>query len=695
VRAHGLSAAQPGQPAHPALQAVARQRGRLFLYVPVCLALGIGLYFALPREPSPPEWAALAALTLALGLLARALPTDLAPLAMAAVLTLGGLLIAGHRAQQVAAPVMSYRYFGAIEGRIVKIDRSASDAIRLTLDQVVLERTPPARTPQHIRISLHGAQSHFPPEPGQRIMTTGHLGPPPAPSEPGGFDFRRLAWFERLGAVGYSRMPVLIAAPPDPSGQSLNRLRMRISAAVQDHLPGDRGGFAAAILTGDRSGISQARTEDLRRANLAHLLAISGLHMGLLTGFVFGLLRLLMALVPPLALRLPIRKFAALGALGAGGFYLALSGGNVATERAYIMVAVMLVAVLLDRRAISLRSVAMAATLILILRPEALVQAGFQMSFAATIALVAVFRFLSDERAWRDRLPRWAWPVVSVILCSVVAGIATAPIAAASFNRIAEYGLIANLLTVPLMGLVIMPAAVLAALLAPFGLEGLGLALMSPAIGWILSVAAHVGALEGAVMPVVQPEPWVIPILSLGALWLILWQGRARLAGLPVMALALLLWSQTTRPALLIAPEGEVVGLMTPEGRALSRARAGSFAAASWLQADGDATDQAQAHARTGADPRAQITHLRGGGFDVLHLSGKRALADLDMLCLPGRIIVTTEMPEDKPRACTLVTPADLRATGARAYDIRAGQVVMCNVAQSSGTRLWTGRAAP
>ena len=695
MRAPGVIVAEPRPYAAALGQAIARQRGRLFLYVPICLAIGIGSYFALPREPSPPEWAALGALALLSGALTRWLSEELAPLAIAALLVLCGVLLTGYRAHQVAAPVLSFRYYGAIEGRIIKIDRSAGDAMRLTLDQVVLERLSPARTPQHVRISLHGPQGFINPEPGLRVMTTGHLVPPPAPSEPGGFDFRRLAWFEGLGAVGYTRIPVLIAAPPETTGLSLHRLRMKISRAVQEHLPGDRGGFAAAILTGDRSGIPQARTEELRRSNLAHLLAISGLHMGLLTGFVLGLLRLMMALVPPLALRLPTRKLAALGALAAGAFYLALSGGNVATERAYIMVAVMLVAILLDRRAISLRSVAIAATIILILRPEALVQAGFQMSFAATIALVAVFRLLSDDRAWRDRLPRWALPVVSVILCSVVAGIATAPIAAASFNRIAEYGLIANLLTVPLMGLVIMPAAVLAAILAPFGLAGLGLAVMSPAIGWILRVAEWISGLDGAVMPIVQPDPWVIPMLSLGALWLILWQGSARMVGLPVMALALFLWSMTTRPALLIAPEGEIVGLMTQEGRALSRARAGSFAASSWLQADGDVADQAQAHARSGGDPRATITHLRGGGFDVLHLAGKRALEELDALCLQGRIVVVTATPEHRPRGCEVITPADLRRTGAQAYDIHGDKVRHRTVTQQSGARLWTGSALP
>ena len=695
MRAPGVIVAEPRPYAAALGQAIARQRGRLFLYVPICLAIGIGSYFALPREPSPPEWTALGALALLSGALTRWLSEELAPLAIAALLVLCGVLLTGYRAHQVAAPVLSFRYYGAIEGRIIKIDRSAGDAMRLTLDQVVLERLSPARTPQHVRISLHGPQGFISPEPGLRVMTTGHLSPPPAPSEPGGFDFRRLAWFEGLGAVGYTRIPVLIAAPPETTGLSLHRLRMKISRAVQEHLPGDRGGFAAAILTGDRSGIPQARTEELRRSNLAHLLAISGLHMGLLTGFVLGLLRLMMALVPPLALRLPTRKLAALGALAAGAFYLALSGGNVATERAYIMVAVMLVAILLDRRAISLRSVAIAATIILILRPEALVQAGFQMSFAATIALVAVFRLLSDDRAWRDRLPRWALPVVSVILCSVVAGIATAPIAAASFNRIAEYGLIANLLTVPLMGLVIMPAAVLAAILAPFGLAGLGLAVMSPAIGWILRVAEWISGLDGAVMPIVQPDPWVIPMLSLGALWLILWQGSARMVGLPVMALALFLWSMTTRPALLIAPEGEIVGLMTQEGRALSRARAGSFAASSWLQADGDVADQAQAHARSGGDPRATITHLRGGGFDVLHLAGKRALEELDALCLQGRIVVVTATPEHRPRGCEVITPADLRRTGAQAYDIHGDKVRHRTVTQQSGARLWTGVALP
>ncbi len=695
VRVLTFSLLRPAQVPAALVSAIAAQRGRLVLFVPVLLAIGIGIYFALPRDPVALEWAGVGGLALALALLSRRVPEDIAPLMLVCALVVAGVVAAGARAALVSAPVLQYRYFGPIEGRIVRIDRSATDALRLTLDQVALERVARARTPERVRISLHGDQGFITPEPGLRVATTGHLAPPPAPSEPGGFDFRRLAWFERLGAVGYTRVPVLALAPAGQgaAGLRIHRLRMKISGAVQAHLPGDRGGFAAAILTGDRSGIAQAQMEELRRSNLAHLLAISGLHMGLLTGFVFGLLRLVMAMVPAFALRAPTRKLAALGALVAGAFYLVLSGGNVATERAYIMVAVMLVAVLLDRRAISLRSVAMAATLILLLRPEALVQAGFQMSFAATVALVAVFQWLTRERGWRARIPRWVWPVVSVVICSLVAGIATAPIAAASFNRIAEYGLIANLLAVPLMGLVDMPAAVLAALLTPFGLEWIGLKLMGPAIGWILHVSAIVSGLEGAVMPVAQPAPSVIPALALGALWVIAWQGRLRWAGVPVMAVALIVWAETPRPTLLIAREGEVVGLL-PEGgpRMLSRARAGSFTAESWLRADGDSATQADAHARSGFDPRDTVVHLRGGGFDVVHLAGQRALAQLEAVCLPGRIVVVTQDPDARQGPCQIISPRDLRQSGALALSASGGTVSTRSVAQGSGQRRWTGQ---
>jgi len=487
--------------------------------------------------------------------------------------------------------------------------------------------------------------------------------PPQGPVEPGGFDFRRHSWFLGLGAVGYTRMPVLTVAPAEAArGLWVERVRMAASERVRRVLPGDTGGFAAAVTSGDRSGVSQAALEALRGSNLAHLLAISGLHMGLLAGFVFGSLRLVLALVPPLALRLPARKLAALGALVAAAGYLALSGGNVATERAFVMTAVILCAVLVDRRAFSLRAVAMAALIVLGLRPEALTGPGFQMSFAATTALIAVFEMLRDRR-WRMR-PAWAAPVAGVVISSAVAGLATAPVSAAHFNTMSHYGLFANLLSVPLMGVLVIPAAVLAALLAPLGLDWIGLRLMGLGLDWILGVAHRVVALDGAQSHVVSPPGWVLPVLALGMLWVILWQGRARWAGLAPAAAALLLWTQAERPAVLIDAGGGLVGVMTPEGRALSKPRGAGFTARVWLENDGDGAGQEEAAARWPGE-RGPVRRFATGAGEVVHVLGKRG-ADGFTECRAGQIVVASVRLKLEG-GCRVLDPLALRATGSLA----------------------------
>jgi competence protein ComEC len=125
------------------------------------------------------------------------------------------------------------------------------------------------------------------------VMTTGHLSPPSGPAEPGGFDFQRHSWFLQVGAVGYSRNPVVQLSVPARMGWRLwvFQIRHTLSQAVQAEIPGEKGAFAAAIMTGNRTGMGQGTIADLRAANLAHLLAILGLYMGLLTAFIFGAVR--------------------------------------------------------------------------------------------------------------------------------------------------------------------------------------------------------------------------------------------------------------------------------------------------------------------------------------------------------------------------------------------------------------------
>ena len=610
---------------------------------------------------------------------ARIAGEDLSPWLMALAIFALGFGVAGLRAHQVEGPKISWRYYGPVEGRIVGIDRSGSDAVRITLDQVVLRDVTPARTPLRVRLSLHSQWPGTAPAPGLVVMTTGHLSPPSGPVEPGGFDFQRHAWFQGIGAVGYTRVPLMALAPP-AGGQPLFTARMALSKHVQTVLPEEPGAFAAAIMTGDRAGMGQDTLKALRVSNLAHLLAISGLHMGLLAGFVFGVFRIGLALVPWIALRLNTKRLAAGLALIVAAGYLALSGGNVATERAFIMAAVVLIAVMLNRRAFSLRAVALAAMIVLTLHPEALLGPGFQMSFAATTALVAVFAWINTGR--EPTCPRWLRVVGATVLSSLVAGLATAPIAAAHFNQFAHYGLIANLLSVPLMGVLVMPAAVLAACLLPFGLEWIGLWIMWQGLRWILGVAHWVADLEGARGTVVSPDIAVLPLIALGGLFAALWQGRARVVGLVPMLVAGFLWSQTARPDVLIADTGGLVGIMTPGGRALSAARGSSFIAKNWLENDGDAADQPDAAARWPANV--------AGGIAVKAVRGKRAAAALNGCDGADWLVFNTQPPEGLD--CTVVGPESLRDTGALALFATKQGLRVVSARQITGARLWNTR---
>jgi competence protein ComEC len=662
--------------------ALTGQRGHLFPWCAVALAGGIGTYFALPEEP--PVWGLVSAACAGSMLLALSLrlPAWFAPLAVALALVVLGIALAGGRAHLVSGPQLGFRYYGPVEGRVVGIDRSASDALRLTLDRVVLDRMAPHETPRRVRVSLHGQEGTPPPRPGDVAILTGHLSPPAGAAEPGGFDFRRHAWFLRLGAVGYTRTPVLRLAPAQRDAPVL-RLRLAIAERVRAALPGETGAFAAAIMTGDRSAISLQTLQALRHSNLAHLLAISGLHMGLLAGVVFGATRLALLLPRHSRHNWPGKKIAAAVALVAAAGYLALSGGNVATQRAFVMVAVMLVALLCNRRALSLRSVALAALIVLVLRPEALLGPGFQMSFAATLGLVAVFGAMRDLAIERG-LPRLARPVLTLVVSSVTASLATAPVSMAHFNIVSHYGLVANLVAVPVMGLIVVPMAVVTALMMPLGLEALPLSIMALGLDWILTVAGTVTSWDGALGQVRAPGAWVLPLLAAGGLILCLWQGRGRWAGLAPLSLAVVLWASGGRPALLISDSGTLVGAMTSEGRALSRERGAGFVARVWLENDGQAGGQAVAAALWPEHDQPRVARISVAGAMVTHFQGKRAAAGFRG-CGTQEVVVSSADLPDWP-GCEIFDPERLARTGAVAiWPGPSGP----RIETAAGQRLW------
>jgi len=665
------------------------QRGHLFAWTPVFLGIGIAVYFALPVEPTDQMvrwgWFALACLC---GLVWYA-PADMRPLVAAIALIIAGGLLGSFRANIMAAPTLEWRYYGAVEGRVIGIDRSQSDKPRVTLDQVILDRVPTAKTPKKVRLVLHGDLDASVLKPGDTVMTTGHLSPPSGPAEPNGFDFQKFAWFQQLGAVGYTRVPVLKLHQDGAGGWSAKvfALRMAASRAIQDKVPGPNGAVAAALLTGDRSAIPQEALRDLRASNLAHLLAISGLHMGLLAGFVFATMRYGLALFPAMALRWPIKKIAATVALIAAAAYLVISGGTVATQRAFIMVAVMLVAILIGRRALTLRSVAMAALIVLILRPEALIGPRFQMSFAATTALVFVFALIKGVDFG---LPSWAKAVLTVVISSGVAGFATAPFAAAHFNQVAHFGLVANLLTVPLMGAVIMPAAVIAVVVWPLGLHGLALWVMAKGIAWVLLIADWIAGIDGALGHVVTPHVSVLPLLSLSALVVILWQGSRRWIGVAGVVCALIIWPFTERPVVLIAESGGLIGVMGPEGRVMNKPKGDGFAASNWLENDGDPVPQSVSFNRNVVEKTAiRIYDLEG--LDLLHVTGKDGKNAFDH-CHSNTWVVTNKPLGEVAGDCVFLDADKLKQTGSIALFRRADGWHVLTAHDAAGQRIWNAR---
>ena len=360
-----------------------------------------------------------------------------------------------------------------------------------------------------------------------------------------------------------------------------------------------------------------------------------------------------------------------------------------ATTRAFLMVSVMLCAVLLDRRALSFRSVALAAAILLLVEPEGLTEPGFQLSFAATVALIAGFGPV--QRWLKARLPGWMEQPAMLVATSVLAGVATAPFAAATFNLFTDYGLIANLMTVPVMSL-LMGAGVMAAMLAPVGLAWPALWVMDLCARWILWVAHWIAGLDGAVTPIVAPGPWVVPLIACGALWVVLWPGRSRWLGGGPVALALVLWVMVERPAVLISSDGVLVGRLGEAGRALSSPRGAGFAAESWLADDGDLTLPEDAALRPGFSGPKTARRFQVGALRGEVLSGKSALQGLPAACTRADIVVVPAAlgPAPPQRAgCFVIDRAMLDQTGALELRVEGEAVRLVPV--RAVQRIWLG----
>jgi competence protein ComEC len=566
------------------------ERRRLALWLPVALACGILFYFGLWNEPHPAlALAALLPLPAALWLARRAV---LAGWAMGLVAAAGlGFALALLHAALVPPALDPPRTALIITGTVAETDLLPEGA-RLTLAGVRwAEDMAPAR--RSIRIRLREGDTARP-QPGDMVRIRALLRPPPPPTHPGGWDFQRAAWFAGQGGSGFALGPVEVLAqggraPP------LSGWRAAIEARVAAALPGAAGAIAAALLTGGQSAVPQADLAAMRDSGLVHLLSVSGLHIGLVMGMAFFVVRGGLALWPGFALRFGTRAPAAVAALAAGGFYMVLTGSQVPMQRSFAMAALVTLALLAGRRAFSPRVLAFAATVVLALHPAVVLGPSFQMSFLAVMALVAGWEV---ARPWLRRDPgprRWWWWLVAAVagtaLTSVLAGLATTPPGLHHFGRVQLYGVVANALAVPLTSVLVMPAGVLALLLMPLGLEAWPLWLMGWGVRGILAVAHAVASWPGAALSLMPPPAWGLLVTVLGLCWLCLWRTRWRLWGLPAAIGGMLAGAVSPPPDALVAGDGRLFAWRAG-GEVFVERRPGAsrFVQESWLRAWGAAS---------------------------------------------------------------------------------------------------------
>ncbi len=683
-------------PSSDIVRLLAEQRERWVLWLPLGMIAGAAAWLSAPRDPPIGAGAGLFVLGAVAALLAAFWPSARRDGALAwlrtvvagaaAMASAFGLGAAGAelRTYAVHAPPFAAQETPVwIEGWVSAVESGP----RLRLRVRAIEGEGP--TPRFVRIAI----------PARGALTVGRaarclavLRAPAAPLAPGAYDFARRAYFERLAATGFSYgrcRPAAFAAPADPlarMGLAVGAFRSDLSASIRAHAPGRGGAVAAALITGDVSGIDERVNLALRDSGLGHLLSVSGMHMGVVGGLVFSTLLGVFSLIAPIALRFPVKKIAATGALAALFAYLVVSGASVPALRSFIMAAVAFGAILLDRPAISMRGLALATVIAVLVFPQSVLEPGFQMSFAATMALVALFE--ASKRAREETILPTPGPVIGamqwtsrlvggVISISVAAGLATDAFALYHFQRLSIYALPANLIAAPIMSFIVAPAAGAAALAAPFGLAEGPLAVMASALDLIVAVGDTFGSRPEAVRALSQPPALALGLWVLAMAWACLWRGQVKWGAAPIAAGALALYAATPAPIGAFDQDLRAVYVRDGEAKAwrlIAQERRSDFARERLGTMLGISPVAQQTLAPPDACSAHACTWRTPGGRDVLLALDGQGLSE----CAHHDFVIAAQpLTADQRLVCPSVMIVDAAARarhgGALVYERRAG----------------------
>ena len=529
------------------------ERERLFLWTPVLIGCGIGIYFALSFEPSL-YWT-ITPLSLSIILTAVFYRTSFRIIAFIPLLIALGFCSAKIRTDLINTPMLSKPVPETTYTAKILFVEHRPDNIRLTMED-----------DKHVKFRIVLRGDNVPEtslKTGDTIKVNAVLMPPSEPVVLYGYNFRLQAYYKGLSAVGFATSKPVVISHEQASFR--NRLRAKINEYFRTQMPGNTGAIAAALVTGDRSGISKELRNSFADSGLAHILAISGLHLSIIAGLMFFMIRRLLCFIPRVALDYPTKKIAAFISILVTGFYLYLCWESVPAARAFLMTSIIMLAIMIDRDAITMRNVAIAASIILLIMPEAMLGPSFQLSFAAVIAIVSLYENYKYrnffENLSQSYVRKSIWFVFSILLTSLAASLATMPYTIYTFNKFSLIGIVTNIVAIPMMSFLIMPCVLAVLVLMPFGLEGLFVSLLNKSLMWLIGIAHYGESIEQGIVITPEMSTSVLIVITLSGLWWAFWRVKIRYLGCIGIAVAVLMYFSHSQPEILIAPGGKQVGV--------------------------------------------------------------------------------------------------------------------------------------
>lgn len=696
-----------------------KDSAQVFYLLPVFFGLGVAAYFSLSYEPELLTARTTIIVVISILFFTYALKKRMLFLALMCV---AGFVLMQLRAHHLQSPVwQGGETPRSVHGTVERLE-AMPKGYRVLLKQVDVWQVPPKETPKYIRLKVHEIPSGI--EPGRRIALRASLRAPARPAYPGGYDFARWAYFQQIGAVGFAltvpqcldcNSPTQLdwfekdSALHKPLRGATRKIAVyvekirqtiteRIQKTAQEKYVAEAG-VASALLAGFQGSIPKAELNALRVSGLAHILSISGLHMAMVTMTIFYGFRRLLALFPAIALRHNTKKISAILALSAGAFYLLLAGAPVPAQRSFVMVALFFIALLLDRVGMTLRPLTWAALIVLCLTPESLMGPSFQMSFAATLVLIITFRAIADAHVFSNKkktiFSRMGVYIASMLLSSVVAGLATLPFALYHFGRIATYSVLANMCAVPLASFIIMPAGMIGMVLIPLHLETIPFLIMLKALDLMLYIAELCAALPAASISLPQPSDTAMLLLSLGALAALLLKSALRYVGRVCFVLGVIgLFIPSAGPDLVVHEGGKLFALKNADNSyyfsSLQHARTAREEWAETLGVDSPLKLYGKNLTQENAFPwecSDKGCALETEGYHTVHLDRQSPAAQ----CGAADVVIQMAGTKNscKGSVYTLGGPL-LEKEGTHAFWLRRNAWGVKTVAQERGVRLWT-----